>query len=103
MSQADVLQVASKWQSYRDTLLRFYIAGDEYGECKYQKSIGAYQDIILKVAHLKGMNVIPAMMHLASGKKLEGMEKLKFIVAGFELSAGNDYSKTDNRLPDNEP
>lgn len=91
MSQVDISQAVAKWKSYRDTLRRFYTAGDEYGEYKYQKSVAAYQDMILKVAHLKGMRVIPAMTHLAIGDKIGGVEKLKFIVAGYELMAGNDF------------
>ena len=83
-------RIALKWESYRDSVKRFYMIDKEKGEYEYKERMILLQTIIKKYAEKYGIDQLQAIIDI--GNKEEGMLALQFLAAGFELISGNDFT-----------
>lgn len=83
-------RIAIKWESYRDSVKRFYMIDKEKGENEYKDRMILLQTIIKKYAEKHGIEQLQAIIDI--GNKEEGMLALQFLAAGFELTSGNDFT-----------
>lgn len=81
---------ALKWESYRDSVKRFYMIDKEKGEYEYKERMIILQTIIKNYAEKHGIEQLQAIIDI--GNKEEGMLALQFLAAGFELTSGNDFT-----------
>ena len=84
------VRIALKWESYRDSVKRFYMIDKEKGEYEYKERMILLQTIIKKYAEKYGIEQLQAIIDI--GNKEEGMLALQFLAAGFELISGNDFT-----------
>jgi len=90
----DIIQsatIAFKWESYRNTVKRFFLIDKEKGEAEYMERMAMLQSIIKKYAEKKGIEHLNAIIEI-SGKQ-DGMLALQFLAAGYELISGSDFTE----------
>ena len=87
------MRLALKWESYADTVKRFYLIDKVKCESEYKAKMAELQAIIKGYAKEKKLKIIPAMTELAN--QFDGMSALKFLAAGYELITGNDFTKNE--------
>ena len=85
------VKIALKWESYRDSVKRFYLIDKRKGESEYIERMALLQAIIKKYAEKKGIEHLNAIIEI-SGKE-EGMLALQFLAAGYELINRSDFTK----------
>lgn len=88
MEEIDVHKMVYKWESYRDSVKRFFLIDKINGQKEYDKRMSLIQKIIKGYAELHKMEHINAVIELAASE--EGMSALQVLAAGFELCNGND-------------
>lgn len=86
----NIYKIALKWESYRDSVKRFYMIDKEKGEDEYKERMTLLQTIIKKYAQKHCINNLEAIIEI--GNKEESMLALQFLAAGFELTNGNDFT-----------
>ena len=85
------VKIALKWESYRDSVKRFYLIDKRKGEAEYIERMTLLQSIIKKYAEKKGIEHLNAIIKISD--KEEGMFALQFLAAGYELINGSDFTK----------
>lgn len=90
-SLLSTLQIALKWEKYRDTVKRFYLIDKEKGEQDYVDRMKLLQTIINAYASKHNLEVVGAIIALTENE--EAMMSVQFLAAGYELASGNDFTK----------